>query len=229
MSVPGLLSKLQDRREKLKILLIASNTPPAIGGVDEEVAGLYDRLSNALPSDRFTIDYIPTEKATYDRVMARLTGCNYHVLHYAGHGAHNEKFPERSCLLFWERENRQGEVRALTVDALKNRLRLRGFDLRFVYLSCCSSASASDEGALLDDDFLGIADGLIFAGVPSVLGFRWPASDQGAKELALAFYESLFGQGDLDTALFHARCKVKESEEGQDSGDWLSPILIVQG
>lgn len=225
-----LLNNLQNRREKLRILLIASNTPPEIEGVEQEVAALYDQLNQVLPAKHFTIDYLPTEKATCAEVMARLTGCRYHVLHYAGHGCHDRDSPRRSRLFFWEKENRQGKVKSQTVDELKNTLRRKGHDLRFVYLSCCASATISDESALLDDDFLGIADGLVLAGVPSVLGFRWPVNDQGAKKLALAFYESLFvDQDDLDTALFNARCKVAGTKVGQKSGDWLSPILIVQG
>ncbi len=62
-----------------------------------------------------------------------------------------------------------------------------------------------------------------------MLGFRWPVSDTEARELALTFYDSLFGQGDLDTALFDARCKLEGSERGQDIEDWFSPILVIQG
>ncbi len=37
------------------------------------------------------------------------------------------------------------------------------------------------------------------------------------------------GKYDLSTALFNARCEVDGSENGQEFGDWLAPILIVQG
>jgi CheY-like chemotaxis protein len=221
-----ILSELREIGEKLKILLVASNTFPPINGVDEEVSMLYDYLSQMLPQDRFEVDYIPTEKATHDEIVFRLTNCHYHFLHYAGHGYHDERFPDKSKLFFWEKENRQGEVKDLTAIAFKYALRMRGHELRFVYFSCCSSAATSDESALLDSDFLGMVDSLILAGVPSAVGFRWPVSDWGARELAQAFYRSLFDQGELDTALFQARCKL--SGEGQDNSDWLSPVLIVQ-
>lgn len=223
-----LLNELRDKREKLRILLVASNTPPRIDSADEEVATLYEWLHKSLPKKDFTVDYIPTEKATYEEVMRRLKGCTYHILHYAGHGYHNENFPEKSCLYFWEKEGCQGKARELSINTLKNTLLMKGHSLRFIYLSSCSSTGTSDENMLLKDNFLGMTDGLIIAKVPSVLGFRWPVSDTGAKELALTFYESLFEQGNLDTALFDARCKVAGSEE-QAICDWLSPILIVQG
>ena len=161
--------------------------------------------------------------------MKHLEACNYHIMHYAGHGQYNKDEPEKSSLLFWEKNNGQKTITHLSNNILKNTLCFKGYDLRLMYLSCCFGTATSDANTLLGRDFLGIADGLIQVGVPSVLGFRWPVSDSGAQELALAFYESLFEQRDLDTALFHARCKISGDEDGLDSGDWLSPILIVQG
>jgi len=71
------------------------------------------------------------------------------------------------------------------------RILLKGSIVRLIYLSCCLGAKTADSLKLLEDDFLGLAEGLIQAGVPSVLAFRWPVSDAGAKTLALRFYESL--------------------------------------
>jgi CHAT domain-containing protein len=226
-----LLGELQERRERLRILLIASNTIPRIDSVDAEVEAIYRLLSPIqMPfHSHLIVDYLPTEEATYDAVMDRLKGCKYHIMHYAGHGHHDENFPEKSCLYFWEKRNREGKPRPLSVNTLKNTLLMKGHDLQFVYLSCCFGMATSHQDNLVNDNFLGMADGLIMAKVPSVLGFRWPVSDSGARELALTFYESLFDQGDLDTALFNARCQVAGSEEDQNVGDWLSPILIVQG
>jgi CHAT domain-containing protein len=73
---------------------------------------------------------------------------------------------------------------------------------------------------------LGLADGLVHAGVPGVLGFRWLVLDEGARALALAFYGSLARQGQVDTALLEARCEVAARD--RDDITWLSPILIVQ-
>src|SRR2546428_392729 len=156
-------------RENLKILLVATNTPPLLDSVEEEVAAINAHLKTILPANRFIIDYLPTEVATYDEIIARLKGCRYHMIHYAGHGQHDERFPERSCLFFWEKKGSQGNIKSLPVNTLRNTLRLKGHDLRFIYLSCCYGTATSSQLALLNDNFLGIADGLIFTGVPSVL------------------------------------------------------------
>jgi CHAT domain-containing protein len=98
-------------------------------------------------------------------------------------------------------------------------------EARFVYLSSCYGTAMGNERALLDDDFLGLADAVAQAGVPSVLGFRWPVSDAGAPKLALAFYRSLLEQGSPEIALWSARCELAVN---RNDTTWLSPILIHQ-
>jgi len=217
---------MMDKGQKLKILLVASDTG-GLDGVDDEVASLNDRLRQLVPDSGLTgyeIRYLPTEKATIERLRRELRRCKYHILHYAGHGQYNPQTTEESCLYFWQSEKRQGD--RLPLKASELTMLVRDSALSFVYLSCCASATTGDDAQLLDDDMLGLADGLVRAGVPSVLGFRWPVSDQGAKTLALAFYESLFTQGNPDVALLDARCRV--AEQARDERAWISPLLIVQ-
>lgn len=223
---PGPLNDLWAKGEQLKILLIASNTSPSIPGVDREIQAL-DGSLKSLFEDRgisIRVKTIPTEEATYKTVRKELQKCKYHIVHYAGHGAYDRQSPEKSCLFFWEKPNCKGEVEEVPISEL--RLLLRGADLRFAYLSCCLGTKTGEPAKLLDDDFLGIADGIIHAGVPSVLGYRWAVSDSGAKTLALVFYKSLARQGQIDIALLDARCEVAARD--RDDITWLSPILIMQ-
>jgi DNA-binding response OmpR family regulator len=223
---PSCFNDLWAKGEELKILLIASNTSPPIPGADEETAAL-DGSLKAVFEDRgisAQVKTIPTERATYETVRKELRKCKYHIVHYAGHGTYDRQSPEKSYLSFWEKPNRQGAVKKMPASELQ--LLLRGSDLRFVYLSCCLGTTTGEPAKLLDDDFLGIADGIIHARVPAVLGFRWPVSDSGTKMLALAFYESLARQGQIDTALLDARCEIAARD--RDDITWLSPILIMQ-
>src|SRR5262249_16827532 len=130
----------------------------------------------------------------------------------------------QSYLPFWAESGRQGTVKHLTMPVLHHVLESRRA-LRFVYLSCCVGTAHAATSELLVNDFLGIADSLIQAGVPSILGFRWPAVDAGARRLALAFYRGLADSGQIDTALLLAR---KELAEDRAASTWLSPILILQ-
>lgn len=210
----------------LRILLIASNTVPPIDGVDREVDTLSKSLQRMFEAKglKAHVETLPTAQASYGKVRQILRKCPFHIIHYAGHGAYHEGSPEKSFIPFWE-GNGKGAVRKMPVSEIN--ILLQGSDVRFVYLSCCLGTRTGALNNLLDDDFLGIADGIIHAGVPSVLGFRWPVSDDGAITLALAFYESLARQGHLDTALLDARREV--AMQDRDDITWLSPILIMQG
>ena len=74
---------------------------------------------------------------------------------------------------------------------------------------------------------MGITDAVVQAGIPSTLGFRWSVTDEGAKKLAVAFYESLLKQGNPEIALWKARGEVAKTL-GRDDYTWLSPVLIHQ-
>ena len=230
-SFADLRRQLEFRNEPMRILLVASDTEPPLAAVDLEIESLYQHLLAHLPPDRFQVDRLLTEEATYDEVVTRLQRCHYHIVHYAGHGGHDRRNPDQSSLFFWEKPKRQGKVRRLTANQLSTVLRAGGgcAELHFVYLSCCYGSSTGPVTTLLRDTHLGIADSLIVSGVPTVLGYRWAVSDAGAQKMAIAFYDSLIEQGEFDIALYQARCGVASDEEGKATGDWLSPILIVQG
>ena len=209
--------------EKLRILIIASNTQPPIDGVDAEAKELHNYLKHqdCIP---VKVKLIPTERATYECVRAELRKRSYDIVHYAGHGLYNTESPEESNLYFWSEENKQGSVVPMRAGELK--ILLEHSEARLVYLSSCYGTATGGKAALLDDDFLGLADAVAQAGVPSVLGFRWPVSDDGARRLALAFYQSLLEQGGPEFALWSARRELAAVDRNDPT--WLSPILIHQ-
>lgn len=223
---PNFFNELAARGDEVKILLIASNTEPDIPGVDGEIQALANSLGLIFEKRGIALQIttLSTEVATYETVRKILKNCKHHIIHYAGHGYYNEKSPEKSCLYFWERENKQGNLKEMPASELQ--ILLQNSDLRFAYLSCCLGTKTSEKAKLIDDDFLGLADSIIHAGVPSVLGFRWPVSDFGAQEIALRFYDSLTSKGKVDTALLDARREVAAKD--RDDITWLSPILILQ-
>ncbi|MBK8988135.1 MAG: CHAT domain-containing protein [Chloroflexi bacterium] len=207
----------------LKILLIASNTPnPHIPGVDLEVAKL-ERFF--LTQKQFAVDLevIPTEKATIEFVREKLKNPDYDVIHYAGHGSYNSESPEESTLSFWSDAGKTGEVQQMRASEFHLLSESR---VRLFYLSCCWGAASGDKKDLLDDDFLGVADAIVRAGVPTVLGYRWPVTDAGAPKMALAFYRELLNDGRPDVALWKARREL--AAINRNDLTWLSPILIHQ-
>jgi CheY-like chemotaxis protein len=211
--------------DELKVLLIASDTG-SIPGVDVEVAMLSELLASGFTAKgvRVHVDVVDTDRASYDAVRELLRECAYHVVHYAGHGAFSADSPERSALYFWERAGRGGAVRAMLVSELQ--MLLGSSNARFAFLSCCSGAATASEAELVDDDFLGIADGLVQCGVPAVLGCRWAVCDRGAVALSKLFYSGLIETGSPDDALARARRELAATD--RDDATWLSPLLVVQ-
>jgi len=215
--------------DKLHFLIIASNTEsftlklPRIDGVDTETRQLRNYLEhqNCIPVD---VNLITTRHATYKRVKAELKKRCYDIIHYAGHGSYKPESPEESSLYFWEKEDKQGAIVPMKAAELK--MLLGQSEARLVYLSCCYGTAAGDPTALLDDDFLGLADAVAQAGIPSVLGFRWPVSDDGARRMAQVFYQSLLEQASPEVALWCARCELSTPDRNDPT--WLSPILIHQ-
>jgi CheY-like chemotaxis protein len=205
-------------KSRPRVLVIASNTKPPIPGVDAEAQALAQYF---IRQNYIDVMLLRTEEATYTRVQEELRKPEYDIIHYAGHGLFNSFSPEESSLFFWKAEKQQGDV--VPMKATELMMLLKQSEARLVYLSSCYGTTSGTPKDLLDDDFLGLADAVAQAGVPSVIGFRWPVSDSGAPKLASAFYESLFRWGSPEVALWHARCAID-----RDDPTWLSPILIHQ-
>jgi hypothetical protein len=135
------------------------------------------------------------------------------------------KFTGERCSLFLGRNEGKSEIRKLT--ALQLGSLVQNTLLRFVYLSSCGGAHTASPPTLLDDDFLGVMDGLVMGGVPAVLDFRWPVSDDGAQLLTQSFYSAwLDEEKRLDKASCEARRTVAD-QLGRDERAWFSPILTM--
>ncbi len=217
---PHLLNRMRRRNQKLRVLLITSDTRPPIAEVDDMGRELLSLLAD---HDWIEAELILTEDATYKRIRCELKECQYDIIQYIGHGVYDKTSPEQSRLFFWEKPNREGRVRSLRASELK--LLLQNSAVRLLYLTCCEGTREGEAAHLLDDDFLGITDAAIQAGVPSVLGFRWPLSVGGAREFSSEFYQSLANQGSPESAVLEAR---RELAANRDDLTWASPILIVQ-
>jgi CHAT domain-containing protein len=218
---PELLNRMRRCNQNLRVLLIASDTKPPMAAIDEIGRELRALLAK---HDWIRADLILTADATYERIRRELRECQYDIAHYIGHGLYDETSPEQSCLFFWEGANRSGQVKPMIASELK--LLLQNSEVRLLHLTCCEGTREGESAHLLDDDFLGIADGAIQSGVPSVLGFRWPVAVSGARKLTVEFYQSLVNQGSPELALLEARREL--AMLSRDDPTWASPILIVQ-
>jgi CHAT domain-containing protein len=232
------LSFLRELRqgEALRVLLVASNVSGdvlidgarySLAGIpeaDEELEQVRSILQAAIAGANLRPDFLvlPTKEATYENVRRELKTGRYHLFHYSGHASHDGGRPDGSAL-FFRGTGSGGSITAMTAAELK--LLLQNSDLRFAYFNCCAGATQATITELAHNDFLGIVDAAVQAGIPAVLGMRWPVSDRSARVLACAFYEALFSSRELDTALLSAR---QEVAVDRDDITWLSPVLVVQ-
>lgn len=220
------IKELASRNERLEVLLIASNTVPDIPGVDAEISWLRSNLAALLTQAGVAVNVttLPTKDAEINIVRDHLRLHKYHVIHYAGHGEFVAEDPVQSKLLFWNGPGRTGGVQSLKTIELAHLL--RDSETRLIYLSCCFGTTSGRASNLLSHDFLGIADAVVRAGVPTVLGFRQPVSDRGAVLFAQRFYSELALSQDAEMATLHARSEAYA--QISDDSAWLSPILIQQ-
>lgn len=207
--------------EKLRLLILVSNTNPAIDLIDQMGEQIFKMLESI---DWLEVTLVRTREATYARAQELLQSRQYQIVQYIGHGYFEESSPEQSGLLFWSRENRGGSPTPMTANQL--RFLLQDSDVRLFHLTCCEGAQTGDAASQLDDDSLGIADAIIQAGVPSVLGYRWPVPASRACDFSLAFYRSFIQHGSPPLAILEARKKL--AMDNKDELTWASPIFISQ-
>jgi CHAT domain-containing protein len=226
---PAFLNDLHSQGKPLAVLLIASDTPPDLPHVDEEIRQIAEKLRDITEKKglELSLEVLSSHDATLDAVKKAISTGDYHIIHYAGHAVTPEGRPDDSYVRFWTGTAKTGEVKKVNMPMLQ-----RWFgaakSVRFVYLSCCLGAAQEPSASLLTNHSLGIADNLIQASVPAVLGHRWPAVDSNAMDLSISFYDHLLRYGRIDTALLHARRDMAMASD-RDDRSWLSAVLILQG
>ncbi len=229
-----LLAEKLHRGEELRVLLVGSNvcgeiyinneryTLDSLDQVNYEIEEISALLRGAA-SDmgvQFRAQILCDERANYHDLCRELKMGGYDLFHYSGHASYNGARPDGSALFVRESVG-NGSPKAMTAGELKSLL--ENSNLRFAYFSCCTGATQSSDGDLRRHDFLGIVDAAVQAGLPAVLGLRWPVGDRSARQLAYAFYAALLPTGELDSALLAARQSI-----GRDDITWVSPVLVVQ-
>jgi CHAT domain-containing protein len=120
-------------------------------------------------------------KATTNGMLARLR--DHPFAHIVCHGMLEPGKPfEASFKLY------QGK-RLLLLDIVRSQLP----DAEFAFLSACHTAELTDES--IADEVLHLAAAMQFCGFRSVVGTMWAMADTDGRDLAEAFYKSVFSDG----------------------------------
>jgi hypothetical protein len=220
-----LIDELIRKQEPLRVLLVASNAGTDGLAVDEEIAllGRLIREQTRARGIRTEITEFTTASAVFAAVEKELKQCRHHIVHYAGHAEFDARRPEESRLLFRERK-RSKSTKALTARALGTWL--SSAETQLIFLNACVGAVVRREHRR-HQDYMGLMDALVEAGVPSVLGYRWEVSDEGARHFAELFYQALFETHCPARAAFRARKQIY-ADNADENETWASPILVAQ-
>lgn len=219
------LLSLNQHQETLKILLIASDDTKK-SDWDSQIALLATQIkAQAAQLGILTrVDKLPTDRASYNEVKEKLNKSSYHIIHFAGEAVFDSFIGENSGLYFWEKKSRQGKRKLLTARELGTLL--ADSQAKLVYLNAGLTGAVSDAHSLTTNEYLGIIDAVVMAGVPHVLGYRWPIIENSCR-FAQVFYQTLFKMRSPAKAAFYGRREIYNVQPEQDLS-WISPILVSQ-
>lgn len=189
--------------------LVVSNPTGDLPGATAETDALRQMLADRAAS----VDLLAGGEATRARVLERLAGAQYDVLHFAGHAWFDAGDPGRSGLLCAHEEV------------------LRGADLAglarvpaLVFCNACEAARVRRGGRLRSRPVAlrtsSIAEAFLAGGVANFLGTHWPVADSAALEFSTRFYRELLGGAPLGDAVRSARNRVRDL----GSVDWADYV-----
>src|SRR6185437_7322350 len=139
----------------------------------------------------------------------------YHVFHFVGHGAFDERLQDGVLMM----EDANGRGTAVSAQRLGTLLHDHR-SLRLAVLNAC-------EGARTDvaDPFAGVAQTLVQQGLAAVIAMQFEVSDMAAITLANEFYGALADGYPIEAAMAEARKAIFNA--GNDT-EWATPVLYLR-
>lgn len=209
----------QGRPAPVRVLIVGTHAGD-LPAVDEEiraVGDLYARWFERMGWPASDLTVIGSGEAAPAQLEKRIRHGGYHLLHFAGHGLSEGSEP---ALAIADATAKKGFL-ALPASVLAGWVERS--DLRLIYLSSCRGAGDAVEAEAAIRRFESLAEALVRAHVPEVVGFRWPILDRQSRTLAESFHESYLRDFDASAAMFNARGAVRTSAQ-----IWAAAVVIAQ-
>jgi CHAT domain len=180
----------------------------------------WEQLQKALSelSSRGLVALKRLAKPTVDDLQQELRREDYHIFHFIGHGDFDPG-TRAGTLLF---EDEQGQGRKVPSQVLKILLHDET-TLRLAILNACKGARTSKQ-----DPLLGMAQGLVTAGLPAVIAMQFAISDAGAIAFARSLYQALADNVPLESALSEARKTMFANQPPNTLAEWGTPVLFMR-
>lgn len=154
------------------------------------------------------------EDATLTALMRYLRKDAYHIFHFVGHGAFDDKH-DVGLLLLEDEAERSFPVEADRIGAFLH----DHSSLRLAVLNSCEGARSSRS-----DPFAGVAANLVRQGIPAVVAMQFEISDDAAITFSGEFYAALAEGLPVDAAVAEARKAIYATNDVE----WATPVLYMR-
>jgi hypothetical protein len=154
------------------------------------------------------------EDATLTALMRYLRKETYHIFHFVGHGAFDDK-REVGLLLLEDEQERSFPVESDRIGAFLH----DHSSLRLAVLNSCEGARSSR-----NDPFAGVAANLVRQGIPAVVAMQFEISDDAAITFSGEFYAALAEGFPVDAAVAEARKAIYATNDVE----WATPVLYMR-
>jgi CHAT domain len=216
--IPALLMWLAESEQPIRVLLVGADASGLLP-VEQEIARVRRRIESGAAAFQLECEIVevPPELASADRVRKEFERRSIHLFHFCGHGY--QEGNEGGIVL-----NTSGQAERVSSGQLGAWMIDKG--LWLAYLSACRTAAVSGDGLILSS---GLLQDVLSAGVPNVVGFRWPVTWKSGLVLAEEFYCQLFEPprgSDPATAMLRARRAAKGMADLSDA--WASSVIVTQ-
>lgn len=181
--------------------------------VEREWAKLEEALAEPIRRGVLTLGRM--DDATLANLQQRLRRDHYHVFHFIGHGAFDERAQEGVLLL----EGDDGGGDPVSGEFLRA-LFQNHEELRLAVLNSCEGARTSPT-----DPFAGTALSLVKGGVSAVIAMQLEITDDAAITFSSEFYAALTDGLPVDAALAEARTAVFTRV---NAVEWAIPVLYLR-
>ena len=155
------------------------------------------------------------DQATLAALQHRLRRGEYHIFHFIGHGAFDDRAQD-GVLLMEDEDSGGRQVSGQELGMLLH----DHTSLRLAILNACEGARASRT-----DPFAGTAQSLMQQGIPAVIAMQFEVADETAILFAHEFYGAVADGYPVDTALAEARKAIFARGDGLD---WGTPVLYMR-
>lgn len=195
--MPSIGRDLASENPTIRVLAVENPTQDLVA--TERVIDVIEGLGSATGDAEFEVTVLSRDRATRARFVETVTGQDFDIIHFAGHGRFDAERPDDNAV-----------VMADGVLTDEHVLKLRWARPPFVVVnSSCESGRAAPGQRVVSNDRRsnGLASAFLGRGVEAYLGHYFLVDDASAAEFSETFYTTMIEDQNIGTAVQTARLR----------------------